>query len=83
MITTRLSFFRQMSFRATSVVLLILLFGAGRVLAQDPAAASFSSFQNTPVNSVLDIYEQLSGLHLIRDSNLSSRHSHQHQRHGS
>ena len=33
--------------------------------------SSFSSFQNTPVNSVLDTYEQISGLHLIRDVNLN------------
>jgi general secretion pathway protein D len=34
---------------------------------QDANGANFSSFQNTPVNSILDVYEQLSGLHLIRD----------------
>ena len=30
-----------------------------------------TTFQNAPVNSVLDLYEQLSGKHLIRDVNLS------------
>ena len=39
---------------------------------QDNSNANFSTFQNTPVNSVLDVYEQLSGLHLIRDSSLNS-----------
>jgi type II secretion system protein D len=33
--------------------------------------ANFSSFQNTPVTSVLDVYEQLSGIHLIRDATLA------------
>jgi general secretion pathway protein D len=30
----------------------------------------FSSFQNTPVSSILDTYEQLSGKHLVRDVSL-------------
>ena len=43
--------------------------------AQEPSSASsgngFSNYQNTPVNSILDIYEQLSGKHLVRDANLA------------
>lgn len=43
-------------------------------LAPSPAAnpnGGFSNYQNTPVNSILDIYEQLSGKRLIRDANLA------------
>lgn len=40
------------------------------VRAQATAATGFSNYQNTPVSSILDIYEQLSGKHLIRDTNL-------------
>jgi type II secretion system protein D len=43
--------------------------------AQEPSSApsgeGFSNYQNTPVNSILDIYEQLSGKHLVRDTNLA------------
>jgi type II secretion system protein D len=42
---------------------------------QAPSAdqsSGFSNFQNTPVTSILDNYEQLSGKHLIRDVNLAS-----------
>jgi general secretion pathway protein D len=43
--------------------------------AQEPPSApsgeGFSNYQNTPVNSILDIYEQLSGKHLVRDTNLA------------
>ncbi len=64
------------------VPLLVPLLFAGlerTASAQQDAAAppastgstNFSSFQNTPVNSVLDVYEQLSGLHLIRDTALA------------
>jgi type II secretion system protein D len=38
--------------------------------APNTSSAGFSNYQNTPVSSILDIYEQLSGKHLIRDSNL-------------
>jgi general secretion pathway protein D len=43
-------------------------------IAQDtgPIAAGTSSFQNAPVNSILDLYEQLSGKHMIRDANLAN-----------
>jgi general secretion pathway protein D len=46
--------------------------------AQTPAPpspdnpGSFSNYQNTPVSSILDIYEQLSGKHLIRDVAVST-----------
>jgi general secretion pathway protein D len=48
-----------------AVVLLAFLAGGPARAQQD--TSNFSSFQNSPVNSVLDVYEQLSGLHLIRD----------------
>src|ERR1700683_4636540 len=42
--------------------------------AQDtgPVAAGSSSYQNAPVNTILDLYEQLSGKHMIRDANLAN-----------
>jgi len=35
-------------------------------------AGGFSNFQNTPVSSILDNYEQISGKHLIRDLTLAT-----------
>jgi general secretion pathway protein D len=35
-------------------------------------SGGFSNFQNTPVSSILDNYEQISGKHLIRDMNIAS-----------
>ena len=35
-------------------------------------SAGFSNFQNTPIASILDVYEQISGKHLIRDANINS-----------
>jgi general secretion pathway protein D len=35
-------------------------------------SAGFSNFQNTPISSILDNYEQISGKHLIRDANIAS-----------
>jgi general secretion pathway protein D len=56
------------------VALLFSLTASVPVLAQATAppddssqASGFSNFQNTPVSSILDVYEQLSGKHLIRD----------------
>jgi general secretion pathway protein D len=46
--------------------------GANATPAANGAPANFSSYQNMPVNSILDTYEQFSGKHLIRDANLSS-----------
>ena len=40
-------------------------------LAQDTATGNFGNYQNTPVNSILDTYEMLSGKRLIRDVNLA------------
>lgn len=42
-------------------------------VAQDtgPLASGSSNYQNAPVNTILDLYEQLSGKHLIRDANLA------------
>jgi len=42
----------------------------GTTSTQDTGAVAFSNYQNTPVSSILDIYEQLCGKHLIRDVNL-------------
>jgi type II secretion system protein D len=41
--------------------------------AQDtgPVSPGTTSYQNAPVNTILDLYEQLTGKHLIRDANLS------------
>jgi general secretion pathway protein D len=38
----------------------------------DASGGSFSNFQNTPVSSILDTYEEISGKHLIRDISLAS-----------
>jgi len=48
--------------------------GSAPVCAQDAAPATNDSivYQNAPVSTVLDIYEQLSGKHLIRDASLST-----------
>jgi type II secretion system protein D len=35
-------------------------------------AAGFSNFQNAPASSLLDVYEQISGKHLIRDVSVAS-----------
>jgi general secretion pathway protein D len=40
--------------------------------ASNGTSPNFSSYQNMPVNSILDTYEQFSGKHLIRDANLAS-----------
>ncbi len=36
-----------------------------------PGALPFGNLQNTPVTSVLDIYEGLTGMHLVKDINLN------------
>lgn len=50
------------------VLLATMLPAAGDDASSSPG---FSTYQDTPVSSVLDIYERLSGKHLIRDANLS------------
>jgi type II secretion system protein D len=50
--------------------------GAGVPTGAPPAAISpvipgSFNYQNAPVNSILDTYEQLSGMHLVRDANLA------------
>ena len=62
--------FGRLAASALFVALLFLSGGRSALHAQQDNS-SFSSFQNTPVNSVLDTYEQISGLHLIRDVNLN------------
>jgi general secretion pathway protein D len=52
-----------------------IAFGPGlSAMAQDNPNASFSSgssdYQKAPVNTLLDLYERLTGKHLIRDANL-------------
>jgi general secretion pathway protein D len=37
----------------------------------ESSSGGFSNFQNTPISSILDTYEQLSGKHLVRDINVS------------
>ena len=37
----------------------------------DESSAGFSNFQNTPISSILDNYEQISGKHLVRDVTLA------------
>ena len=54
-------------------MLLILLAGPPAPMrAQDTGSVSPNSlnYQKAPVNTILDVYEQLSGKHLIRDANL-------------
>jgi len=59
------------------IVLAALFFAAPGtslpVAAQDsgPIPAGTTNYQKAPVNSILDLYEQLSGKHLVRDANLS------------
>jgi general secretion pathway protein D len=53
----------------------LLLFHLGTglpVVAQDtgPITPGSSNYQKAPVNTILDLYEQLSGKHLIRDASL-------------
>ena len=62
--------------RGLSLFAFLFLFHWGDSLpssAQDtgPIAAGSSSYQNAPVNSILDLYERLSEKHLIRDAQLS------------
>jgi general secretion pathway protein D len=60
--------------RFLPLVLVCTLFAAGgaATFAQDttPPANGTTAYQNSPVNAILDFYEQLSGKHLIRDTNL-------------
>jgi general secretion pathway protein D len=54
----------------------VLLLSPGQgfsVQAQETDAngTGSSNYQNAPVNTILDLYEQLSGKHLIRDANLN------------
>jgi hypothetical protein len=53
------------------VCLILVALPAGHGVAEDTDSDGFSNYQSTPVNSILDIYERLSGKHLVRDSNLS------------
>jgi general secretion pathway protein D len=55
-------------------LLLLHLGNSLPAVAQDtgPLPPGSANYQNAPVNSILDLYEQLSGKHLIRDVNLAS-----------
>ena len=73
------SSFSKSLVRGSKILLLLLgLTIAPAALAQvqdassSDSSAGFSNFQNTPVASILDNYEQLSGKHLIRDVTLTS-----------
>jgi general secretion pathway protein D len=63
----------QKSIMKNFLLLLLALTSLARAQTPAPADASsgFSNFQNTPVTSILDNYEQISGKHLIRDVSLS------------
>ena len=41
------------------------------IQAQTSESPNYTDFQNTPVNSILDVYEGLTNKHLIRDANLT------------
>jgi len=55
-----------------AALLLFLLGNSLPVVAQDtgPITSGSTNYQKAPVNTILDLYEQLSGKHLIRDANL-------------
>ncbi len=57
-----------------SLFIALLVGVSNLVHAQDAGSGGNDTivYQNAPVNSILDIYEQLSGKHLIRDSSLSN-----------
>jgi general secretion pathway protein D len=47
------------------------LVGIVSIQAQTSETPDYTDFQNTPVNSILDVYELLTNRHLIRDANLT------------
>jgi general secretion pathway protein D len=56
---------------STALALVLSVLAVAAQLPGNPSTnnpADFSNYQNTPVSSILDIYEQLSGKHLIRDA---------------
>jgi general secretion pathway protein D len=56
-------------------IIIAIVMGFGDQLdlvAQTTDASDFTNFQNSPVNSILDLYEQMTGKHLIRDASLAS-----------
>jgi general secretion pathway protein D len=59
-------------FTLLAPLFVLLLCGGLHVQAQDtgPIASGSSNYQKAPVNTILDLYEQLSGKHLVRDANL-------------
>jgi len=62
--------------RGAGILACLFFLGAGSGMvatAQNtttPIPTNSSSYQKAPVNTILDLYEQLSGKHLIRDANL-------------
>jgi general secretion pathway protein D len=58
--------------RVASLFTLLAMAGPA-LLAQDTSGTGggSASYQNAPVNAILDLYEQLSGKHLVRDSQLT------------
>ena len=64
--------------RLPGIIIALVFLGLALIFAstaQEPSSSAsgegFSNYQSTPVNSILDIYEQLSGKHLVRDTNLA------------
>src|ERR1700761_4133729 len=65
--------------RSFFLVPLALLAVGSMAIAQEPPPpaaatpdANSTNFQNAPANNILDLYESLSGKHLIRDINLAN-----------
>jgi type II secretory pathway component GspD/PulD (secretin) len=64
--------FRGWSLPSASILsLLVFLFWGSHCHADAGKVSDSTNFQNSPVNSVLDLYEALTDKHLIRDESLS------------
>jgi len=72
-----LPLFQGARFLARAIFLAISFPVLAQIATPSPATGDsspdggFSNFQNTPIPSILDTYEQLSGKHLIRDATLT------------
>jgi general secretion pathway protein D len=54
------------------IAMVVGLGGQIALVAQNSDPSGFTNFQNSPVDSILDVYEKLTGKHLIRDAGLAS-----------